>query len=492
MIRHRHTAAAVIATFFAAIAPARASIWTTQTIHTAPANFYATSLAHLPDGRFVLGFQGKVFVQSALDSPAKTDVPAGALSLDPSFVAVASATSALVGAGGFGGASGLHGFNPSSPESGVTASPLASIQNYNGVFWKSPAPGGPEGWIIGGGNGAGGAHNLTFVSVDGSRIGALTGTISAYSGGLAADALGNVYAATYDLDAFFNPTPDANKVYRFAAASIEARVQAILAGSATPGPVPLSVATFYYRFDGTASLAVDSLGRVWAAGFGAMNHLQVFDPASATMSRMVPDHPAYTSGTEMMYTVRSATMGGTGHVAFLVQDEWGSAGTALHSGAAPDSALAIPPQDVWRAARFGVHNLTLDTQAATWGDEADPDRDGVKNILEYAFDLDPLAADDGGAITVATSGGLAAITFPRHPGRTDMKYEIEASSALTSGGWSAIASSTGGAATVASGASAVSEITTGAVKRVTVADVPSAAGTPRRFMRVRVTVLPPF
>ena len=119
MIRHRHTAAAVIATFFAAIAPARASIWTTQTIHTAPANFYATSLAHLPDGRFVLGFQGKVFVQSALDSPAKTDVPAGALSLDPSFVAVASATSALVGAGGFGGArsaDGVHAATLREPE----------------------------------------------------------------------------------------------------------------------------------------------------------------------------------------------------------------------------------------------------------------------------------------------------------------------------------------------------------------------------------------
>lgn len=492
MIRHHLMAAAVIAALFSASTPARASIWTTQAIHTAPANFYATSLAHLPDGRFVLGFQGQVFVQDTFGSPAKTAVPAGALSLDPSFVAVASATSALVGAGGFGGASGLHGFNPSSPADGVTAAPLASIQNYNGVFWKSPAPGGPEGWIIGGGNGAGGAHNLTFVSVDGSRIGALTGTISAYSGGLAVDALGNVYAATYDLDAFFNPTPDANKVHRFPVASIEARVQAILAGSATPAPVPLSSATFLYRFDGTASLAVDSLGRVWAAGFGGMNHLQVFDPASATMSRIVPDHPAYASGTEVMYTVRSATMGGTGHVAFLVQDEWGSAGTALHSGAASDSALAIPPRDVWRAARFGVHNLTLDTQAAIWGDEADPDRDGIKNTLEYAFDLDPLATDGASAMTVAAAGGLAAITFPRHPGRTDLKYEAEVSNGLSNGGWSVIASSIGGAATVAAGASAVSEITAGAVKRVTVADVPAAAGAPRRFIRVRVTALPPF
>ena len=223
-----------------------------------------------------------------------------------------------------------------------------------------------------------------------------------------------------------------------------------------------------------------------------MNHLQVFDPASATMSRIVPDHPAYASGTEVMYTVRSATMSGTGHVAFLVQDEWGSAGTALHTGAAPDSALLIPPQDVWRAARFGVHNLTLDTRAALWGDAADPDRDGIMNILEYAFDLDPLAADGGGAIAIATSGGIAAITFPRHPGRTDLKYEAESSDGLASGGWIPIASSTGGDATVAAGASAVSEITTGAVKRVTVADVPSAAGAPRRFLRVRVTALPAF
>lgn len=491
MIPHRHTAAAVLTAFFAAGSPALASVWTTKTIHTAPSSFFATSLAHLPDGRFVLGFQGKVFVQDSLGSPVKTAVPTGALSLDPSFVAVASAGSALAGAGGFG-ASGLHGFNPSSPASGVAAAPLASLQNYNGVFWKSPAPGGPEGWIIGGGNGSGGAHNLTFVSLDGTRIGALTGTISTYSGGLAVDATGNVYAATYELDAFFNPTPDANKVYQFSVASIEARAQAILAGNMSPGPVALSSATFLHRFDGTASLAVDSLGRVWAAGFGAMNHLQVFDPASATMSRIVPDHPAYASGTEVMYTVRNATISGAGHVAFLVQDEWGNAGTPLHSGTALDSAIVIPPQDVWRAAKFGVHNLALDTRTTLWGGEADPDGDGLKNLLEYAFDLDPLADGGANAITSGTSGGLLAITFSRHPGRTDLKYEVEASSALANGSWSAIASSTGGAATVAAGASAVSEITTGAVKRVTVADAASAAGEQRRFMRVRVTVLPSF
>lgn len=492
MIPQRHTAAAVLAPLLAVTVVVRASVWTTQTVHTAPSSFFATSLAHLPDGRFVLGFQGQIFVQNALGSPAKTAVATGALSLDPSFVAVASATSALAGAGGFGGASGLHGFNASSPASGVTVTPLASLQNYNGVFWRSPAPGGPEGWIIGGGNGAGGMHNLTFVSLDGSRIGALTGTISTYSGGLAVDAAGNVYAATYELDPFFNPTPDANKVYGFSVASIEARVQAILAGNTTPVPVPLASATFLHRFDGTASLAVDSLGRVWAAGFGEMNHLQVFDPASAVMSRVVPDHPSYAAGTEVMYTVRSATLGGAGQVAFLVQDEWGSAGTALHSGMAPDAALVIPQQDVWRAARFGVHNLPLETRTTIWGDDADPDRDGVKNLLEYAFDLDPLAADGAGAVTTATSGGLLAITFPRHPGRTDLKYEIEASSTPAGGSWNVIASSTGGAATVAAGASAVSEITTGAMKRVTVADTASATGALRRFMRVRVTTLPPF
>ena len=66
MNRSSFTALAVLASFLPA---ARASVWTTQTIHTAPSFYYATALAHLPDGRFALGFQGRRYVQDALGSP---------------------------------------------------------------------------------------------------------------------------------------------------------------------------------------------------------------------------------------------------------------------------------------------------------------------------------------------------------------------------------------------------------------------------------------
>ncbi|RYD31579.1 MAG: hypothetical protein EOP86_17590, partial [Verrucomicrobiaceae bacterium] len=238
-----------------------------QTLEVArlgPDQVNALAMAHLPDGRMLLGRQGTLGVQSVWGAPALTSIPAGGLEFDPSFIAVRSADSALLGAGGgFGGISGLHAFDPSQPALALKEPPLAQVQNYNGLYWRSPSSG-AEGWLIGGANGATGRHSVTFVSNDGTKSGPLTGELCTYSSGLAADAQGNLFAALYELPG----TPaegDSEWVLKFPAANVEAAVNAVLAG--TPAPLPKSGGTRVFRFDSASSLAVDAAGRLWAGGF---------------------------------------------------------------------------------------------------------------------------------------------------------------------------------------------------------------------------------
>ncbi|MBX7211188.1 MAG: hypothetical protein K1X78_22975 [Verrucomicrobiaceae bacterium] len=473
-----------------AFAPAHetfAVTWTSFAIDTfATSAFRATALAHLPDGRFAYGVAGQLFVQNSFGTASKTVVPVGALVLDPSFIAVRDGGSAIVGQGGYAATSNVYSFNPSLPASGVSTTPLAAPQNYAGVYWKHPVSL-REGWLVGGSNGVFADNNVTFVSLDGTKVGAVTGSVSAFSGGIATDAAGNLYAATYDIDFnTFEPTPDANRVLKFTAAQVDAAVAAIIAGA--PAPVPVWASTFMYQFDSTSNIAVDSLGRVWATGF-SVNHLQVFDPATQSMSRIVPQHGSFPAGTDVLYTVRDFTRSGAGYVAFLAQDENGAAGTNVYTGYATTASIVIPPVDQWRALNFGVSTLALANESSLWGPHADPDRDGVPNLIEYASGTPPLGASVT-PITTGVQGGSLRFSFVRDPLNTDLTYVVEVAGALTAGAWQEIAHSTGGASTISSGigAAGVSEAPEGPRVRVTVTDPLTGTG---RFARLRVILTPP-
>jgi hypothetical protein len=67
--------------------------------------------------------------------------------------------------------------------------------------------------------------------------------------------------------------------------------------------------------------------------------------------------------------------------------------------------------------------------------DADYDRDGLADALEYVFGTDPKAADAGGAITTGQSGDLLLITFTRddRSKTTDISLTVETGSDLA--GW---------------------------------------------------------
>lgn len=318
-----------------AFAGAQAADWTSFKLGRL--NSYIITYAHQSDGRLLLGTGGTISVQKTFGNPALTPLSNGSVAVDPSFIATSSATSGIIGAGGFSGPSGLHAFNPSSTGTPLVQTALATLQNYVGVYWKNPVSG-REGWLIGGGNGTGGAHNVTFVSSDGAKVGAITGDLSTYSAGIAADAAGNLYTALSE------PTssPDAandEKVIKFAAAQVDAAVLAVLNNS--PAPVSRASATLVHQFQSTSSIAVDGLGRIWAAGYKT-NTLEVHDPALNATRTFTPDHaPLADAAGPPTYQVAAFRRSGVDYVSYLAIDSFYTLPSDFTYGCRPAEQLII-------------------------------------------------------------------------------------------------------------------------------------------------------
>ena len=89
----------------------------------------------------------------------------------------------------------------------------------------------------------------------------------------------------------------------------------------------------------------------------------------------------------------------------------------------------------WRMRHFTRNELdTPALEARRWGADADPDGDGVVNLLEYAFGLDPLVPSReglpvSGMVTIDGDEYLS-ISFRRNPDATDVEFTPQASSDL--------------------------------------------------------------
>jgi uncharacterized repeat protein (TIGR02543 family) len=149
------------------------------------------------------------------------------------------------------------------------------------------------------------------------------------------------------------------------------------------------------------------------------------------------------------------------------------------------TATSLTPIESWRNTNF--------SQTASSGDAADtadPDGDGIVNLMEYALtdtgtSLDPDVASTVGLPTVTVESSKLKMAFKRNTSATDVKYEIQASTNLTD--WTTIATWGVGATEwteVASGASA-SESPAGTVSVTDSTEI--ASGTPR-FLRLKVTL----
>jgi hypothetical protein len=143
------------------------------------------------------------------------------------------------------------------------------------------------------------------------------------------------------------------------------------------------------------------------------------------------------------------------------------------------------PVETWRNASFGTNADNSNVS----GDNADPDDDGIRNLLEYAFALDPTAASTNGlpsgCLTAAGRTNYLTLTFQRPASATDLTYEALVSGDLHT--WLAGCSFSGTDITTTSNAALVSRGTNNLVETIVVRDTTPVSAAASRFMKVQVT-----
>jgi hypothetical protein len=156
------------------------------------------------------------------------------------------------------------------------------------------------------------------------------------------------------------------------------------------------------------------------------------------------------------------------------------ASAPLSSAQELEFSLHARPYDAWRFARFTSAQLA---DAAVSGDAADPDGDGLANLLEYAFVGEPLTpgsvpAERLPAVGLAEDGRLT-LTYFHATDRPDLAHAVEWTDDLAAGpgGWQT------GPAFVAE----VSRTPVAGGELVTVRAESAPAAAPRQFLRLRVT-----
>jgi uncharacterized delta-60 repeat protein len=146
---------------------------------------------------------------------------------------------------------------------------------------------------------------------------------------------------------------------------------------------------------------------------------------------------------------------------------------------------SLTAREEWNQTWFGSTSSTGDAAS-----DADPNDNGVSNLLEYALGGDPVGNTTGTSILpqVSTdSSGLLQLSFKRYPDRNDITIVVQAADNAETGPWEDFASSVNGApfAVLLPGYS-VTESGSGESRDVISTDKPGGTS-PLRFLRIKVT-----
>jgi hypothetical protein len=90
----------------------------------------------------------------------------------------------------------------------------------------------------------------------------------------------------------------------------------------------------------------------------------------------------------------------------------------------PPGAAASLPLDTWKASRFTPAELADPNVSGTL---ANPEKDGISNLLKYAFDLDRKVPNRSSLPKIEMAGANLTLTFVRNKAATDLTYVVEVS-----------------------------------------------------------------
>ena len=130
----------------------------------------------------------------------------------------------------------------------------------------------------------------------------------------------------------------------------------------------------------------------------------------------------------------------------------------------------------WRDTYFTLPDGGTNANAAD-----DPDRDGMKNVLEYALNANPLVASNALLPTSGVSGNHPTLRFSRNLAATDLTLTVETSGNMSS--WTGIATKAGTNAWTTTTGVTLSEAVPGVV---TVSDSTIISPGGKRFLRLKV------
>lgn len=107
-------------------------------------------------------------------------------------------------------------------------------------------------------------------------------------------------------------------------------------------------------------------------------------------------------------------------------------GSSAGSGFTPDATFTtLTRLQAWRQFHFGISTSTSDA-----ADSADPDNDGVANLTEFAFGLNPLKPDAAALPEHVVDGSLILVEFTEPDSHMGITYGAEWSPDMSPGSWS--------------------------------------------------------
>lgn len=244
-----------------------------------------------------------------------------------------------------------------------------------------------------------------------------------------------------------------------AASSVSIQSAAKLAGTGTVAGAVTVEGTLSPGIDGIAAITLGSLQLGTASTTEiALNgttpgsgHDQVLVNGAATLAGTlkVTLAPGFTPTAGDAFTVvRSATRSGTFaaiQLPTLPADRVWRTSYDASSSIGLGLLVEATPFAQWQGTQFGAQA----SNPAVAGDSADPDRDGIPNLLEYALLLDPEAAPPVGGTpghtalpAVARQGNRLVLTYRRNTAASDLVYAVERTANPALGSWSTATTTT--------------------------------------------------